>query len=46
VFDSYTDIVNACCDAWNALIGVPDRITSITTPEWTQVKIQGGRYQT
>jgi transposase len=36
VFDSYTDIVNACCDVWNALINSPDQITSIETRSWAQ----------
>ena len=31
VFDSYDAIVDACRDAWNALIAAPDRIRSITT---------------
>jgi len=34
VFDSYDAIVNACCDAWNALIADPDRITSIASRSW------------
>ncbi len=31
VFDRYTDIVDACCDAWNALTADPGRIRSIAT---------------
>ena len=34
VFESYEAIVDACCDAWNALIAQPDRITSIATRDW------------
>ena len=30
VWESYEAIVHACCDAWNALVQVPDRIASIT----------------
>ena len=39
VFDTYDAIVNACCDAWNALTAAPDTIRSIATREWaTAVK--------
>ena len=34
VFKSYTAIVDACCEAWNALIAEPDRIGSIATRKW------------
>ena len=34
VFETYTAIVDACCDAWNALIAMPERIRSIATREW------------
>ncbi len=37
VFDSYDAIVDACCDAWNALISIPERIASITSRSWAQV---------
>lgn len=37
VFDSYDAILDACCDAWNALINDPARITSIATRHWAQV---------
>ena len=37
VFDSYDAIVGACADAWNSLIAVPERITSIATRPWAQV---------
>ena len=39
VWETYTAIVDACCTAWNALIALPDVITSIGTREWAQVKI-------
>ncbi len=29
-------IVDACCDAWNALIAAPDTIRSIATREWAK----------
>ena len=34
VYDTYEAIVDACCDAWNALAAMPDRITSIATRAW------------
>jgi transposase len=37
VFESYTDIVDACCAAWNALIEEPKRITSIATRDCASV---------
>jgi transposase len=37
VFDTYDEIVNACCDAWRWLISQPDRITSIGTRSWACV---------
>lgn len=36
VFQTYTDIVDACCDAWNALLSQPDRITSIASRDWAK----------
>jgi transposase len=36
VFDTYDDILDACCDAWNALAGMPDTIRSIATREWAK----------
>ena len=39
VWESYDDIVNACCAAWNSLMAIPDRITSIATRDWTQVSV-------
>lgn len=34
VFEDYHAIVDACCDAWNWLIAMPHRITSIGTQNW------------
>lgn len=39
VWDSYDAIVDACCHAWTALMSMPERVTSITTRAWAQVKI-------
>lgn len=37
VWQSYDDIVQACCDAWNWLIADTLRVTSITTRKWASV---------
>jgi len=37
VFENYDAIVDACCDAWNALIALPEQIVSITTRDWAKV---------
>jgi DDE superfamily endonuclease len=39
VFEDYTAILKACRDAWNALMALPQTITSIATRTWAQVKI-------
>jgi len=36
VFDTYDAIVDACCDAWNALVAVPDRIRTIASRDWAK----------
>ena len=36
VFDTYDDIVDRCCDAWNAFAGDPERIRSIATREYAK----------
>lgn len=38
VYDTYDDIVSACCDAWNSLRATPNQITSIATRHWAQVE--------
>jgi transposase len=37
VFDGYEAIVDACCTAWNALLGEARRITSIATRTWATI---------
>ena len=37
VFDTYDDIVNTCCKAWNFFANDPEAIQSITTRSWAQV---------
>ena len=39
VYDTYTALVDACCDAWNALVAVPHRSTSIASRERTKAVI-------
>ena len=39
VFESYHAIVDACCDAWNALAAEPGRIRSIATRSWAAVNL-------
>ena len=39
VFDGYDAIVDACCDAWNALTAEPGRIQSIATRPWASVTL-------
>ncbi len=37
VWETYDDIVDTCCNAWNSLVADPDRITSIAKREWANV---------
>ena len=46
VWESYEEIVDACCAAWNALMAMPERITSIATRPWAQVSHFGSCYYT
>ena len=39
VWDTYDAILDACCDAWNALMAKSEVIASIGTREWAQVRI-------
>ena len=39
VYDSYDDIVQACCQAWNDLMQQPDRIRSIGTRDYAAVSL-------
>ena len=38
VWESYDAIVDACCEAWSKLMRLPERIASITTRTWAQVR--------
>lgn len=37
VFDTYDNIIDACCDAWNWLIAQPERITTLASRDHAQV---------
>jgi hypothetical protein len=37
VFDTYSDILDAACDAWNKLTAQPTVITSIGSRKWTHI---------
>jgi hypothetical protein len=36
VWDTYEAILDACCDAWNKLMQMPERIASITRRTWAK----------
>jgi transposase len=37
VFETYDDIIDAACEAWNRLIKLSDVITSIGMRDWAHV---------
>jgi transposase len=37
IYETYEDIVEACCAAWNDFITMPDRVASITKRSWAKV---------
>jgi transposase len=37
LYDTYEDIVDACCNAWNSLIEEPETIASITRRQWAKL---------
>lgn len=39
VYESYHDILDACCDAWNALAATPGKITQIAMRKWAEVNL-------
>jgi len=39
VWDNYDAILKACAEAWNWLIGDPDRIRSIGIRDWATVNV-------
>jgi len=36
LYETYEDIVGACCDAWNSLMAMPDRVASIAARSWAK----------
>ena len=36
VWDNYQSIVGSCCEAWNWLMAMPERITSIASRDWAK----------
>jgi len=36
VCNSYDTIVDACCDVWNKLMNMPQRLASITHRTWAK----------
>lgn len=38
VYETYEAIVDACCEAWNALVAEPGRITTIAARDWAEVR--------
>ena len=41
VWPSYKAIVDACCEAWNKLMRMPERIASLTQRSWAAVAVTG-----
>lgn len=37
LYESYEDIVDACCDAWNTFMAAPESVTSLTQRQWAKV---------
>jgi hypothetical protein len=37
LYETYEDIVDACCTAWSDLMATPGRITSIAERDWANV---------
>ena len=37
LYQSYEDIVEACCEAWNSLMAMPEEIATIATRSWAKV---------
>ena len=41
VWSSYKAIVDACCDAWNKFMQMPEQIASITQRRWALQTVSG-----
>lgn len=38
VFEDYEAILNACCDAWNAFLSIPEKIKTLCSRSWTEIR--------
>ena len=45
VFEGYDTIVDACCNAWMALMNSPEQIRSIATRQWARGASSCRRYE-
>ena len=36
LYETCEDIVEACCEAWNSLMAMPEQIASIATRSWAK----------
>jgi len=36
LYQTYGDILEACCEAWNSLMAMPEQIASIATRSWAK----------
>jgi len=36
LYETYEDIVDACCEAWNYLMGMPEEIATLATRAWAK----------
>ena len=41
VWPSYKAVVDACCEAWNKLMQMPERIASLTQRSWAAITVSG-----
>lgn len=39
VYETYEEIVDACCEAWNFFANDPERVASITSRAWATVNV-------
>jgi transposase len=37
IFESYDQIVDACCNAWNIFMEMPETVTSISYRSWAAI---------
>jgi hypothetical protein len=41
VWPSYQAVVDACCEAWNKLMRMPEQIASLTRRKWAAITVSG-----